>query len=201
MKLPTDLSGQELRRALERIGFIYQRQKGSHMILRRDDPHPHGRDAPRRTTATGPAALLPRARRGDTLGQRARADVTPLPRRREEILVLRRAPSVREPRTVSIESQRGRSHPLELVGETDEHRNIAIEERLAATPRSSTDRAFAHARLAAPGRACVPTNATGRREIMMPLRRPPVPPAPPGSPSPSRSEGAWCPIRLRQPPV
>ena len=39
MKLPTDLSGQELRRALERIGFIYQRQKGSHMILRRDDPH------------------------------------------------------------------------------------------------------------------------------------------------------------------
>ena len=37
MKLPTDLSGQELRRALERIGFIYQRQKGSHMILRRND--------------------------------------------------------------------------------------------------------------------------------------------------------------------
>jgi predicted RNA binding protein YcfA (HicA-like mRNA interferase family) len=39
MKLPTDLSGQELRRALERIGFVYQRQKGSHMILRRDDPY------------------------------------------------------------------------------------------------------------------------------------------------------------------
>jgi predicted RNA binding protein YcfA (HicA-like mRNA interferase family) len=39
MKLPTDFSGQELRRALERIGFVYQRQKGSHMILRRDDPH------------------------------------------------------------------------------------------------------------------------------------------------------------------
>ena len=39
MKLPTDLSGQELRRALERIGFVYQRQKGSHMIPRRDDPH------------------------------------------------------------------------------------------------------------------------------------------------------------------
>ena len=37
MKLPTDLSGQQLRRALERVG--YQRQKGSHMILRRDDPH------------------------------------------------------------------------------------------------------------------------------------------------------------------
>ena len=39
MKLPTDLSGQQLRRALERVGFVYQRQKGSHMILRRDDPH------------------------------------------------------------------------------------------------------------------------------------------------------------------
>ena len=39
MKLPGDLSGQDLRRALERIGFVYQRQKGSHMILRRDDPY------------------------------------------------------------------------------------------------------------------------------------------------------------------
>ena len=39
MRLPSGLSGQELRRALERIGFIYQRQKGSHMILRRDDPY------------------------------------------------------------------------------------------------------------------------------------------------------------------
>lgn len=38
MKLPTDLSGGELRKALERVGFIFQRQKGSHMILRRDDP-------------------------------------------------------------------------------------------------------------------------------------------------------------------
>ena len=35
---PTDLSGRELRRLLERIGFIFQRQRGSHMILRRDDP-------------------------------------------------------------------------------------------------------------------------------------------------------------------
>lgn len=39
MKLPTDLSGQQLRRALERVGFVCQRQNGSHMILRRDDPH------------------------------------------------------------------------------------------------------------------------------------------------------------------
>ena len=38
MKLPTDLSGQQIRLALERVGFVYQRQKGSHIILRRDDP-------------------------------------------------------------------------------------------------------------------------------------------------------------------
>lgn len=39
MKLPVDLSGQELRKALERAGFVYQRQKGSHMILRRAEPY------------------------------------------------------------------------------------------------------------------------------------------------------------------
>jgi predicted RNA binding protein YcfA (HicA-like mRNA interferase family) len=39
MRLPTDLSGQDLRRAMERIGFVYQRQKGSHKILRRDHPY------------------------------------------------------------------------------------------------------------------------------------------------------------------
>jgi predicted RNA binding protein YcfA (HicA-like mRNA interferase family) len=38
-KLPTDLSGRQLRRALERVGFVFQRQKGSHMILRRENPH------------------------------------------------------------------------------------------------------------------------------------------------------------------
>jgi predicted RNA binding protein YcfA (HicA-like mRNA interferase family) len=38
MKLPTDLSGRDLRKALERIGFVFQRQKGSHMILRRENP-------------------------------------------------------------------------------------------------------------------------------------------------------------------
>ena len=38
MKLPTGLSGQDLRRALERVGFVFQRQRGSHMILRREDP-------------------------------------------------------------------------------------------------------------------------------------------------------------------
>lgn len=38
-KLPTDLSGREVRTALERAGFVFRRQTGSHMILRRDDPH------------------------------------------------------------------------------------------------------------------------------------------------------------------
>jgi len=38
-KLPTDLSGREVCTALERAGFIFRRQTGSHMILRRDGPH------------------------------------------------------------------------------------------------------------------------------------------------------------------
>jgi predicted RNA binding protein YcfA (HicA-like mRNA interferase family) len=37
--LPTDLSGQEVRAALERAGFEFRRQRGSHMILRRDAPY------------------------------------------------------------------------------------------------------------------------------------------------------------------
>ena len=37
-KLPTDLSGQELIRILARIGFVFQRQRGSHIILRRESP-------------------------------------------------------------------------------------------------------------------------------------------------------------------
>ena len=37
-KLPTDVSGRQLRAALEEIGFVFRRQRGSHMILRRDDP-------------------------------------------------------------------------------------------------------------------------------------------------------------------
>src|ERR1700733_10401093 len=37
-KLPADISGQDLRRALRSVGFILTRQRGSHMILRRDNP-------------------------------------------------------------------------------------------------------------------------------------------------------------------
>lgn len=38
-KLPTDLSGREVRKALERAGFVFRRQAGSHMILRREEPY------------------------------------------------------------------------------------------------------------------------------------------------------------------
>lgn len=38
-KLPTDLSGRQIRAALERAGFVFGRQRGSHMILRRDEPY------------------------------------------------------------------------------------------------------------------------------------------------------------------
>ena len=37
-KLPTDLSGRRLSNALQRVGFVLRRQRGSHMILRRDQP-------------------------------------------------------------------------------------------------------------------------------------------------------------------
>jgi len=37
-KLPTDLSGQDVRTALERRQFEFRRQKGSHMILGRSEP-------------------------------------------------------------------------------------------------------------------------------------------------------------------
>jgi predicted RNA binding protein YcfA (HicA-like mRNA interferase family) len=37
-KIPTDLSGRALVRALEKIGFVVKRQRGSHVILRRDNP-------------------------------------------------------------------------------------------------------------------------------------------------------------------
>lgn len=37
-RLPTDLSGRDLVKALQRIGFVVQRQRGSHIVLRRDSP-------------------------------------------------------------------------------------------------------------------------------------------------------------------
>ena len=38
-QLPTDLSGRDVRAALERAGFVFRPQSGSHIILRRDDPY------------------------------------------------------------------------------------------------------------------------------------------------------------------
>jgi predicted RNA binding protein YcfA (HicA-like mRNA interferase family) len=38
-KLPTDPSGRDLVKALLRIGFVQQRQRGSHILLLRQSPH------------------------------------------------------------------------------------------------------------------------------------------------------------------
>ena len=37
-KLPRGMSGREVVKALERTGFYVKRQKGSHIVLRRDSP-------------------------------------------------------------------------------------------------------------------------------------------------------------------
>ena len=37
-KLPRGLSGKEVVKALEKVGFYIKRRKGSHIILRKDDP-------------------------------------------------------------------------------------------------------------------------------------------------------------------
>jgi predicted RNA binding protein YcfA (HicA-like mRNA interferase family) len=37
-KLPADLSGRDLIEALQKIGYVVQRQRGSHIILRRQSP-------------------------------------------------------------------------------------------------------------------------------------------------------------------
>jgi len=38
VKQPTDVSGQELVKVLLRVGFVVNRQRGSHIILRRGNP-------------------------------------------------------------------------------------------------------------------------------------------------------------------
>ena len=37
-RLPSDLSGEDVRKILERLGMSFKRQTGSHMILGRADP-------------------------------------------------------------------------------------------------------------------------------------------------------------------
>lgn len=39
MKLPTDVSGKKLVKGLQRVGFVVNRQKGSHIVLRRENPY------------------------------------------------------------------------------------------------------------------------------------------------------------------
>jgi len=45
-KLPTGLSGRQVPTALERAGFVFRRQRGSHMILRRDEPYARAGSCP-----------------------------------------------------------------------------------------------------------------------------------------------------------
>lgn len=46
MKLPRDLTGDDLLRGLKRIGYALERQAGSHMILKCDSPRPHSVTVP-----------------------------------------------------------------------------------------------------------------------------------------------------------
>jgi predicted RNA binding protein YcfA (HicA-like mRNA interferase family) len=39
VKLPKDVSGQELVKVLLRVGFVVNRQRGSHIVLRRGNPY------------------------------------------------------------------------------------------------------------------------------------------------------------------
>ena len=46
MKLPRDLAGDELLRGLKCIGYVFERQAGSHMILRCQSPRVHSITVP-----------------------------------------------------------------------------------------------------------------------------------------------------------
>ncbi len=46
MKLPRDLTGEELLRGLRRIGYVLDRQAGSHMIAKCASPRPHSVTVP-----------------------------------------------------------------------------------------------------------------------------------------------------------
>ena len=46
MKLPRDLTGEELLRGLRRIGYVFDRQAGSHMIAKCVSPRPHSVTVP-----------------------------------------------------------------------------------------------------------------------------------------------------------
>ena len=46
MKLPRDLTGEELLRGLRRVGYAFERQAGSHMITKCVSPRPHSLTVP-----------------------------------------------------------------------------------------------------------------------------------------------------------
>ena len=46
MKLPRDVTGEELLRGLRRVGYVFERQAGSHMILCSESPRMHSVTVP-----------------------------------------------------------------------------------------------------------------------------------------------------------
>ena len=46
MKLPRDVTGEELLRGLRRVGYVFERQAGSHVILRSESPRMHSVTVP-----------------------------------------------------------------------------------------------------------------------------------------------------------
>ena len=57
-KLPRGLSGSEVVRALRRAGFYIKRRKGSHIILRRDNPFAQVVVPDRKSIDTGTLAAI-----------------------------------------------------------------------------------------------------------------------------------------------
>jgi predicted RNA binding protein YcfA (HicA-like mRNA interferase family) len=57
-KLPRDLSGAEVVKALAKAGFYVRRQKGSHLVLRRDSPFSQVVVPDHRTIDTGTLAAI-----------------------------------------------------------------------------------------------------------------------------------------------
>jgi len=57
-RLPRSLSGAEVVRALQRAGFYRRRQRGSHIVMRRDDPFAQAVVPDHRSIDTGTLAAI-----------------------------------------------------------------------------------------------------------------------------------------------
>ena len=57
-RLPRSLSGAEVVRALQRAGFYRRRQRGSHIVMRRDDPFAQVVVPAHRSIDTGTLAVI-----------------------------------------------------------------------------------------------------------------------------------------------